>query len=226
MNRIRRVDNGFQVLVTQRYISNPSFELMLGNWTDEKMRNYRVVQFSTLQDAMDLAFKLPPIDWNKLISLHEDAFRTIVSTLNSSLKNGGCIVEIDAHIMNPTELKEIMFERVSRDGKRFNLFYDANDIISVNIINPWTNNLIKIVNTLKNIPDLRIKKIIKTKTNIKLIGLTDVNTVYEIRLWTSIMAQHVKWIFENELKKQFYLNSFDGIIAKQKLIDDSDIVVR
>lgn len=226
MNRILQVDNGFQVLVTQHYVSNPSFELMLGNWTDAKMQNYKIYQFTTFQDAMDLAFSLPPIDWNKIVSLHEDAFHTITSSIKKTLQYGSFIVETDSRLLNPTELKETMFRRVAQNGVRFSLFYDMNDVICINIINPWTNNLVEISNILKAVPDLRINKVIKTKTHIKLIGLTDVDTVYEIRLWTSLMAQCVRWIFNNNLDKRSYVQSVESTIQKQKIIDNGDIVIR
>lgn len=226
MNRILKNsdNNSYQVLVTPTYVSSPSMEIFLGNFMDEKIRGYYIKEFRTLQDAMDLAFKYPSIDWNKLVNMHEDSYVIITNTIKKALANSSFIVEIDSHLMDPTELKETMFKRVAHYGERFSLFYDANDIISVNIINPWTRNVNEMANLLKVIPELHIKKIIRTKTHLTLIGRTDVDTVYEIRLWTSMIAQWARWIHINNLNPRAYIGMLSQIIAKQKIIDDGDIV--
>lgn len=240
MNRIRKVnDNLFQVLVTPSFISNGSMELLLGSWpisrflnkdinrliiSDEYLRNYKILEFDTMQDAIDEAYKHPPIDWNKLINIHHDSYATIVQTVTNAIGNNKMIVEIDSHLMNPTELKETIFNRVFRHGDRFNLFYDANDVISVNIINPWTRNLLEISQLLKMRPELRIKKMLQSKTHITLIGLTEVDTAYEIRLWTSQIAQYVRWIKNNNLDPNIYIKILSQIIERQQIIDNGDII--
>lgn len=224
MNRVLKVNNKFQVLVTPVFVSNSSMEILLGNWTDERIRGYKVLEFSTLQDAMDLAFKYPSIDWNKLVSIHEDAYQRITKSIRQTLEDGNYIVELDSHLMDPTELKETMFKRVAHRGERFSLFYDANDVVCVNIVNPWTQNVIEISNLLKSLPDLRIKKYIRTPTHIKLIGITDVDTVYEIRLWTTVVSQWVRWINTNKLEPKMYVDMLPQILANQKTIDSGYIV--
>jgi len=225
MNRILSSNNTHKVLVTPTYVSSPSFELMLGNWTDEKLRGFHVIKFDTLEDAMELAFKYPSIDWNKIVSIHEDAYQMITSVIKKTLKDGEFIAEIDSHLMNPTELKETMFERVEHHGERYKIFYDANDVISINIINPWTTNINEITNLLKTIPELRIKKYHKTQTHICLIGVTDVGTTYEIKLWTTLLSHWARWVFDNSLDKKNNIKILTQLIEKQKLIDD-DITIR
>jgi len=220
MNRILQTNNSFQVLVTPSYVTAPSMELMLGAWSDEHLRGYNIISFSTLQDAMDLAFQYPPVDWNKLVSVHEDSFRVISQAVKRILQNGNFIVDVDYHLMDPTEIKETMFKRVSHFGERYNLFYNANDVICINIINPWTKTLNELVTILKIIPDLRIKKIYRTKTHITLLGLTDVGTTYEIRLWNTVMAQWARWIYTNKLEPMKYAYMINQLIATQKQIDD------
>lgn len=225
MNRILQNNDGrYQVLITPKYTSNPSMEMILGNFFDEKLMGYSIANFDTLQDAMDVAFAYPPIDWNKLVNMHIDSFQDITKIIKNTLSNGNFIVEIDSHLMDPTELKETMFRRIKNNGNRFSLFYDANDIISINIINPWTRNIVEIANTLKFSPKLNIKKIIHFKTHISLIGVTSVDTVYEIRLWTTIMSQWVRWIHRNNLNPTLYENMIPQLINKQKIVDDGDII--
>lgn len=225
MNRILQTNkNIFSVLVTPTFVINTSMEFMFNNWSDAKIRGYKIVNFNTMQDAIDYAYRLPIIDWNKMVNSHIDAFERISSSIKHSLQNGSFIVEIDSHLMSPDELKETMFKRVKFHGERFNLFYDANDIICINIINPWTQNIIEMANILKNIPELRIIKIIKTETHIKLIGLTDIGTTYEIRLWTTHISQWVRWIYKNNLNPIDYINSLKQYQNEQNIIDKNDII--
>jgi hypothetical protein len=81
MNRILQYDNKFRVLITPSYVSSPSMELILGNWNDEHLKGFHVLEFKTLADAMDLAFKYPSIDWNKLVNIHRDAYKIITSSV-------------------------------------------------------------------------------------------------------------------------------------------------
>lgn len=224
MNRILKYKDKFSVLITPTYTTSPSFEILLGNWTDEHLRGFKVMEFADLESAMEMAFKYPSIDWNKLVSAHEDSYQLISNSVKNNLSNGSFIVEIDSHLMNPTELKETMFKRVKHHGERFSLFYDANDIISINIINPWTQNLVEIANLLKTVPELRIKKMITTPTHITLIGATDIGTLYEIRLWTSIFAQWARWILYSNLDPKLYINMLGQLKEKQNVIDDGDII--
>jgi len=226
MNRILQVsDNKFLVLLTPNYVSNPSFELLLDNFSDENIRNCKIVEFPTMESAMELAFKYPSIDWNKLVLIHEDAFHSLRQIIKQVLEHGNYVVELDSHLMSPREAKEAMFNRVMILGNRFNLYYDMNDIICINIINPWTKNLLALTNILKNIPELRIKKIFQTKTHIKLIGLNDVGTVYEIRLWTDLLAQWARRLYIHKLNPELFLSELPRIMHDQKIIDDG-IVLR
>ena len=225
MNRILQTNaNVFSVLVSPSFVTHTSMENMFNNWSDEKLRNYKIIDCSSMQDAMDLAYRMPIIDWNKIIDSHINSFEIIDSTIKNILKKCSFIVEIDSHLMNPLELKKTMFERIKFLGERFNLFYNANDIICVNIINPWTQNLIEITNILKNIPELRIKKILITPTHIKMIGLTDIGTTYEIRLWTTHLSQCVKWIHINNLPPSDYINLLKQFQKEQNAIDKNDFV--
>jgi hypothetical protein len=222
MNRILKRDDGiFDVLLTPVYITSPDIALMLGNWTDAKMRGYRIATFKTLQDAMNLAFSLPPIDWNRLVDAHQDTFKRLTRLVNESLRNGKFIVEVDSHMMDPIELKQTMFRRVKHYGERYLLFYNANDIVSINIINPWSVNLNEIANVLMTQPDLRIVKRMNTPTHIKLIGITDADTSYEIKLWPTIMAHWSRWIQQNGIDYKYYHANLRQLATQQNEIDGS-----
>ena len=245
MNRILQVDNKFFVLLTPNYVSitpnntpyelsyvsnpnlnpdytsNPSMELLLGNFTDENIRNFSVLPFNTLNDAMTLAFRYSPIDWNKLVSIHEDSFHFISNHIKNIIDHGNHIVYFEPHFMSPLEIKETMFNRVLNMGKRYSLYYNMSDIICFNIVSPTTGNLANLVNVLKNSPKLNIKKIVETPTHLKLIGYTPVGTVYEIRIWADLLYQWAKRIYVYKLEPELYLNDLNTLIEKQKLIDNN-----
>lgn len=223
MNRIRQYNGNFQVLVTPSYNTTPSMEIMLGNWVDEKLHDFRVVEFSTMNDAMALAFSFPDIDWNKLVNIHKDVFLKINDIIKKILRENNFTVEFDPVVLTPKELKNTMFDRVMSRGARFSLFYNVNDVICFNIINPWSANLSKIASILNTIPELRIHKTTKSKTSIKLLGVTDVGTTYEIRLWTSIISQWARWIQSNNLKPALYADTLQNLLEEQKRIDANSV---
>jgi hypothetical protein len=199
-------------------------EIMLGNWTDAKLRGFKVVEFPTMHEAMDLAYKYPDIDWNKLVSIHEDAFDTINKSVKSVLKKYNFIVELDSHLMDAEEIKNTMFDRVIKLGERYTMFYNANDVISINIINPWYRNLLSIADNLRSINELRIKQILRTKTNIILVGVTDVGTTYEIRLWTTMVSQWARWVYSNNLDGTKHLHILNNLNDVQNVIDSNSAV--
>lgn len=227
MNRIRKVGKVFQVLVTPHchYHTCPNFELMLGNWTDENFRNFEVLGFDTLRDAMGEAFQHPDIDWNKLVSVNYDAFQFLSVYIKNILDKKKYIIEYDPQFVNPSDLKNIMFKRVIRLGERYTLLYEANDVISINIINPWTKNLKEISALLKSVQRLKIIKEYQSPGVIHLIGVTDMGTTYEIRLWTTLMAQWAKWVTINNYNPMKMKSVLDEIMKKQKIID-SEVIIK
>ena len=220
MNRIREYNYRYQVLITPTMPFNSSFELMIGNWTDEHLRNYYILEFDNLGDAQCEAFNHPDLDWDKLVLLHQNAYYDIQKIIKEILKSYNFIGEIQPRILSPEELKQNMFDRVMYYGKRFTLKYKMNDIIAFHIINPFTKNLEKVSEYLEN--DSRLKIIRKFVNNgvIHLIGKTDVGTTYEIGLWPTMISQWARWAEENpqisnENKKYTFMES----IKKQEQLD-------
>ena len=72
MNRIRKYGKIYQVLITPTQSTNATFELMMGDWADSNLRNYYVLEYDTLGDAMVEAFKYPDIDWDKMVLMHKN----------------------------------------------------------------------------------------------------------------------------------------------------------
>lgn len=239
MNRIRLYNNQYEVLITPNYVSTPSLELSLGNWAfdtkssfsdgyiniptnnwlDETFINYKIMAVDTLQKAMDISWHYSDINWNKLVSMHKDVYFKIKYTIEKYLNYLNIPVEFKATILTPHETKDMMFDRIKKIGERFNMYYNFNDIICYDIISPYNKILNNIKDVLINVGELNITKIIKTKTHIKLIGINEINTTYEIRLWTSTIFNFMKWIKINHLNIQKYNNQFNKILKLQDITD-------
>jgi hypothetical protein len=194
MNRIRQSKNGFQVLITPNLGIAPSMELMTGHWDDDDLCGFYIEEYSCLDDAQCVAFRLPDIDWYKLVRLHADHYHQLNNFIKSVIFDYKFMVELKANYMSPEILKETTFNRVSNLGDRYSMTYDMNDIISFNIVNPWTKNVEKLAKILQEMPELRIKdvKVYGNKV-IHLTGLTELGTTYEIRLWPTILYQWAEW---------------------------------
>lgn len=219
MNRIRKINNKYQVLITPNYTTNPSIELLLGYILDENIMKFSIKEFNNLNDALALSLSYPDLDWNKLVLIHKDIFYQLNNTIKQNLNYHKFIYDYKSNILTPQQLKNLIFNRVIQKGKRFNEFYNFNDIISFDIINPYTNNLIQIKNVLKNISKLNIVKIIQTNTHIKLIGITNNNSPYEIRLWNTLMYDYIYWLYINQLKPVDYNNKIKIIKNNIKYLD-------
>ena len=232
MNRIRKVDNKWQVLVTPNISMSPDSSLLIGNWEDESLRDYYVLQFESLNDAQCEAYKYPDIDWYKMSLNHQHIFQRLKTTIKSVLDENQVNVDFRATLMDPETLKDTMFDRVIRGGERFNLRHGMNDIISFTIINPWSNNLQHISKMLENSrawlyrDDLRLrsKKIVDGKI-IYLYGITEYGTRYEIKLVPSLLHQWGEWYSRNGQRNDMAaMKLYQDILKKQNLVDNGPII--
>ena len=87
MNRIRIYNDIFQVLHTPTMIIDPSMEFMIGSWSDYDLRGFQITEYKTLDDAQFDAFRLPDIDWYKLVRIHVDYFYQLSNKLDFILHN-------------------------------------------------------------------------------------------------------------------------------------------
>lgn len=228
MNRIRKVDDVYQVLITPEIKIAPDNPLIVGNWEDENLRNYHILQFETLQDAQCEALEHPDIDWYRLVINHQHIHKRLEEQIGAVLAENKFNVEFKSKLMSPEDLKNIMFDRVMHGGERFNLRFSFNDIISFTIINPWNNNLHYISKTLETYKshlvrdDLRIryKKIIDGKI-ICLYGYTEFGTIYEIKLIPTLLHQWAEWYRKNGHRNQGAAEKLYAKTLKQQETLDS-----
>lgn len=232
MNRIREYNGTFQVLITPDIKISPDTSLLIGNWADENLRNYYVLQYDTFNDAMAEALNYPDIDWYKMVLNHKYIFMRLDSTLKHIISEYNFNVEYKAQLLDPTTLKNVMFDRVMKGGERFNLRYGLNDIIHFTIINPWKNNLHVIAKIIENYTsdtyrdDLRIrsKKIIDGSI-IYLYGYTEFGTVYAIKLIPTLLNQATGWYDKNGFRdEKNFMMQYDRLLKMQQELDNGVVL--
>lgn len=225
MNRIRKYNDKYQVLITPVQPFNPSFELIFGGWTDEHLTNYYILEYDTLGAAQCKAFELPDIDWRVMVLNYKYAYHDIKDLIRNVLDRERFIVDFEPKFMTPEEVKNIMFDRIMNYGKRFTLVYHMNDIIHYHITNPWTKNCFEIAEKLINEPSLRIIKKIIHKGTILLVGKTNLGTTYEIVIWPTLIAQWAKWSQENKhLPKNIIEDHLTKSIKMQNNVDNGAVI--
>lgn len=228
MNRIREYNGKYEVLITPTQLYDTGFELLMGNWPDSNLVGFSVKQFNTLNDAMCEAYMHPDINWDKLVIFQKDNFHNLKKKIIEIIKRHQLVVDFEAKIMTPSELKDVMFDRVKNIGNKFSLPYYMNDIISFKLINTYSKNLQTIYRILSEYSELRIIKKITPVFNgqkamplIQVIGKTDNSVTYEITLMTNVIANWMKWISQNpQLDNITKRNTFEEAIEIQNKIDN------
>ena len=131
MNRIRKIGDTYQVLITPSIVSDASIGLMYGNWTDADLKGFCIKAYDDLADAQCEALRLPDINWKRIVSSHVDFFKDIKQKVSNLLDKYNLIYEMKATIVQPDDLKNTLFDRVIKFGDRFSLSHHMNDIISI-----------------------------------------------------------------------------------------------
>lgn len=233
MNRIREYNGQFQVIITPDIKISPDSSLLIGNWADENLRNYYILEYGTFNDAMAAALEYPDIDWYKMILNHKYIYIRINDILLNIIKNYNFKVDYRPLLLDPATLKNVMFDRVMKGGDRFNLRQNLNDIMQFTIINPWTNNLHTISKVIENYvsdnwtDDLRIrsKKIIDGKI-IYLYGYTEYGTVYSIKLIPTLLNQAVEFYNQSGQKNEKnFINKYN-LLLKTQIDMDAGMVLQ
>ena len=227
MNRVRQYDNKFQVLITPHHIYHSGFELMLGNWTDAHLKNYRIDTFNSWEEAIEKAYQFPDINWDQMVLWHKDIFSKLYGIIKYEININNFNVEFEPKLLNSYQLKDVMFNRIMIFGERFRLGYHMNDIISFHIINPFTSNLEELAEIFSVNQALRIVYKTNDKGIIRLVGKTDIGTFYEIVLWPTIISHWAKWAYANpNVPEIIKVKQLEKTVEKQRKMDNSDIHYR
>ncbi len=229
MNRIRFYNNVYQVLITPDYKVIPDNSLLIGNFSDSELKNYTVLEFTNLNDALAEAMNYVDIEWFKMCMNHKYIFANLEATLKGIFANYKLNVEFKPKLLSPEELKNVMFKRTINYGERTELKYGLNDIISFTIISPFSQNLHYISKLIQNYrsdtyrDDLRIrsKKIIDGKI-IYLYGFTEYGTVYSIKLIPTLLNQAVEWKNNgNNIDDKTFNMQYNKMFKMQQDIDNA-----
>lgn len=235
MNRIRRVGNTYQCLLSPHRKYDNGFEYLIGSWTDESIMGFEVKTYPTYAMAECDAVEMPDIDWIRLVEFHKDSYLFLRDHISKQLNDIGIPVEYKHFLSSPEKTKNKMFDRVikgqeilaeKQSTSGFRLVYDMNDIISFAIINPWTKNIQYIADKLIRTDRLNIFNRIEKNGCIYLIGRTDIGTTYEIILVTSIFYNWMMWRDINFDASNNIINAhYNNCIKTQKMIDMSPIIM-
>lgn len=224
MNRIRKYNNIYQVLLSPHQRYNVGFEFLLGSWTDIGLMGFEVKTVNTYSEAEDIASNYPDINWEQLVLYHKDFYNFITNEVNDIIKNTNITVNINSKILSPQETKDKLFDRVLKGQTStdniFRLVYDMNDIISIVITNPWTYNLNELQKHLVTHSRLNLFNRLEKNGIMHLIGRTDIGTTYEIVLVTDLINHWIKWKNNNNNNR----NVLQNILDIQKQIDNSPIL--
>lgn len=222
-NRIRKYKDKYQVLITNpRSNMYDSTGEMIGNWTDDHLRNHKIEEYSNSEDAMICAYNFPDLNWESIVSYHKEIYKHLYTIIKSELEEHNFIVELEPKIMTAEELKNVMFDRIMQFGDRFTLSYNLNDVIGFHIVNPWGKNLREIFRVLKKNRRLKIIRYEHEHGVIRAIGETDIGSLYEINLWPTLVANWARWVNRHpELSKKAVDSALKDILRTQQQIEKS-----
>lgn len=181
MNRIRQYKNNFQVLISPHQRFNSNIEYLLGNWDDLNLDGFNVISFSTLNEAKNVSYKMPDLNWDQLVLFNKNNFINILNEIQKILNNLNFNVDFYAKILNSQELKETMFSQIIKLQNKFRLALNL-DFMTYIIIHPNMNNLELIANDLILNQILKIQYKAFLKEQIILIGKNDIGVTFKIIL--------------------------------------------
>lgn len=224
MNRVRKYDGIYQVLLTPNNNMSPDSSLLTGNWLDPTFKDFGVLNFDNMNDAVYESLKYPDINWSKIILDHTEIFKQLYRKIFGLIARRNISVQFIPKLMTPEELKNEMFNRVMNNND-FNLFDNFTDIISFTIVYPWTRKLSDISGMLqREIYDgykIQHKKTYYGKI-IELIGYTPYGTPYQIRLLPNVLHQYILGMPITRIK---YNDNFANLLKTQDNLDKNTMVI-
>jgi hypothetical protein len=189
MNRLRKLNNKYEVLITPHLLYQTGLELMLGNWIDKNFDGFKVEKYNDINSATERLCNYPELNFDQLVLYHKEIYNKLYELLVFELENIDEKIVLEHVLKNSKTLRDIFFERVKILGNDFRLLHHMTDIISFNIY-VEKEYLVKILteNFIVN-QALRIIYIKKNKFDdkkyVKFVGQTDIGTTYQIIVFYS-----------------------------------------
>lgn len=199
MDRIRKTNNKYQVLITTSYIED------LGILLDNQCMfdKISVQEYDNIIMAQNEALNYAPIDWEYLVLQHIENYKYFYNILKSICNDLEC--ELYGKLLEAYQIKNKIFDRTINKCKRLFLTYDSNNIISFHIIVNWSQMGKYILDVLSKHSELNIIKIFVVKKVHYLICNTMIGTTYEIIIWPTYIYQ---WAKMKAKGKNFKLSNF------------------
>lgn len=233
MNRIRKInDSKYQVLTNHRLRMLPDSPLYIGNIDDPDLMNYQLIETSNLNDALAESYKYKDIDWKKIIDHHKYIFLRLKKLIQSIIDNYDLEVTFNPIYIDEDSFKNNVFERVEKYKNNTNFRFENLDIIELDIVNPWTQNLQYIAEILTKHrhylyrDDLRLyyKQVIKGKM-IYLYGKTELGTNYKIKLIPTLLYQWLSWYHKGGfMQGEASQRLFDNLYKQQIELDRGSVI--
>lgn len=229
MNRIRKKNGIYEVLITPNITMSVEVGILMGKW--EEIREYEIKEYETLQEALCEAYKYSEINWYKIVENHKYIYERIKKDIEKILKKNKYMTDVRYNIMTPEEVKEMIFERTRKTGERLNIKEGKNDIINIEIVNPWTENLRKISKSIEehkehlHRDDIRIiKKQVIDKKIIILLCMTELGTTYEIKLIPTLLNYWNRWVEKKSRNEKIVDKIYKEYLESQEEIDNKTIL--
>jgi len=219
MNRVRNFNGSYQVLLTPDIddVSSPDSSTLIGSWFEPDMRNFNVIEFTNINDAVYEALKYPDINWTKIVSDNQYIYKELVTLLQVILSSYPINVQVIPQLVTPCQLKNNIFNAA------INKNADIMSIINFTIISPWSKVLDKATAAiLRDI--LNYYKITRVKTKFGkityLVGSTPYGCTYSIKLVPTLLYQY---FMSN--KSNINETSFKKILDEQNRIDSGQVFI-
>lgn len=229
MNRIRKFNNKYQVIITPHISISPDSSILLGNWMDINFRDCYVLEYPSLQDALAEALNYPDIDWYRIVMNHKYVFERIKNTLKDISSNYP--VQFIPKLMSPTGFKNKIFDKVIHFSGTKNRLAGGffNEIITITIVHPYNDVLNEISKSIMTYTDhlwsdsLRIIDKINKENEIIIIGKTELGTTYTIRLITNMFHQFKMWysMIGHKMDESIVDKKYNTMKKQQEFIDSN-----
>lgn len=189
MNTLRKINNKnkvkYEVLFFPHHEYDTGIELLLGNWTSPDFSDFKVKEYDNLQEALKAVTETYlDINFDQLVLFHKEIANDLYSSITKTLEKLDIKYTLKSKLLNSHELKNILFEKIKHKNEDFRLLYDMTNIISFNITCSSVSRqfLQKVFIAGNEIKNFNILYVDSDPDFLKLIGKTDIGTVYEINI--------------------------------------------
>lgn len=224
MNRIRKHNGIYQVLMTNDLNNGYDSTVMMNKFSDYDISRFYIVDFTNMNDALYASLQLQDIDWEKVAINHSYIYKRLCNTIQEIIRTNKLQCNIVCEMLSGDQLKHVMFNRVMGLS---NIIYENLSLITITIHANWTQQLETIIKYLETYTyhfkrdDLRLKTKKKIDDKIYVLyGQTELGTTYNIKLMPSLIYNFV----ENVKTNKETINANDTTMKYNELLKVQNII--